>query len=322
MNNFVVGLKRFFTNKNVVTIVLVLVILVILYWGYASSINKKTQPISLPVAAHTINEVTEITDEDITYKQVPKSMLGDNVVRIYNNIKGKYTTVGVTIPEGSPFYSEWLADAEDVPGNWIEQLNYDKGELGYYMSVNTESTLGNSVLPNTYIDIYMKATDENGTIMFGKLMKNIKVLATHDSSGKNAFSNGSNSAPSKIGFAVDQDTYILLKKAEYLNIDLVIAPRGKTVPTDNYLIVTSATLRDYIDAQTITVEEDIEETKENSCVMKDNKYYDKNGKEVTKSEYEKSCGNVYKACTSSNGKYYDKNGKEVSKDEYKKSCNS
>ena len=30
MNNFIIGLKRFFTNKNVVTILLVLVILVVL----------------------------------------------------------------------------------------------------------------------------------------------------------------------------------------------------------------------------------------------------------------------------------------------------
>ena len=42
------------------------------------------------------------------------------------------------------------------------------------MDVNIENTLGNNVLPNTYIDIYMKAKDENGTPMFGKLMKNIK----------------------------------------------------------------------------------------------------------------------------------------------------
>ena len=64
---------------------------------------------------------------------------------------------------------------------------------------------------------------------------------------------------SKIGFAVSQDLYVLLKKAEYLNIDLVLAPRGSTVPNEDYIMVTSATLRDYIDAQTITVEEDIVE---------------------------------------------------------------
>lgn len=45
MNNFVIGFKRFITNKNVVTIILVLVILVVLYFGYSSSIKKQTNPL-------------------------------------------------------------------------------------------------------------------------------------------------------------------------------------------------------------------------------------------------------------------------------------
>lgn len=258
MNNFVIGLKRFFTNKNVVTILLVIVILVALYIGYSSSIKKQTNPISLPVAAKTIGPQTQITSEDIKFVKVANSMVSKNVVRSSALIIGKYTNVNVTVPEGSMFYSDWLANGEDVPGNWIEQLDYEAGELGYYMDVNVASTLGNSVLPNTYIDMYMKATDENGTIMFGKLMKNVKVLVVHDSNGQNVFASSTETkTPAKVGFAVNQDMYILLKKAAYLNIDLVLAPRGATVPTEDYVIVTSATLRDYIDAQTITVEEDI-----------------------------------------------------------------
>lgn len=259
MNNFVIGLKRFFTNKNVVTILLVLVILIVLYIGYSSSIKKQTNPINMPVAAKTIYPQTKITNEDVTYKKVANSMISEGAVRNSNAIIGMYTNVNVTIPEGSIFYKEWLAKSEEVPGNWIEQLDHETGELGYYMSVNISSTLGNSVLPNTYIDMYMKATDENGTIMFGKLMKNIKVLVVHDANGKNVFSNTAEvGAPSKIGFAVKPDMYTLLKKTEYLrDIELILAPRGSTVPTENYVIVASSTLRDYIDAQTITIDEDI-----------------------------------------------------------------
>ena len=258
MNNFIIGLKRFFTNKNVVTIILVIVILVVLYFGYSGSIKKQTNPISMPTASQKINPKTKITSELITYKQIPASMIDENAIRNATLILDKYTNVNVTIPAGSLFYSEWLVDAENLPGNWIEQLDYEAGELGYYMDVNVESTLGNNVLPNTYIDMYMKATDENGTIMFGKLMKNVKVLVVHDGSGNNVFDDSESvGSPSKIGFAVNQDMYILLKKADYLNIDLVLAPRGSTVPSEDYVIVTSATLRDYIDAQTITVEEDI-----------------------------------------------------------------
>ena len=258
MNNFVIGLKKFFANKNVVTVLGVLLVLVILFFGYTSSIKKETNPISLPVAAKKINANTQITSEDVTYKQVANRMVGTNVIRSSNYVVGKYTNINVTIPEGSVFYNEWLVSAEEVPGNWIEQLDYEAGELGYYMDVNVENTLGNNVLPNTYIDIYMKALDENGTTMFGKLLKNIKVLVVHDGSGNDVFKDTTSIGnPSKIGFAVSQDLYVLLKKAEYLNVDLVIAPRGSTVPTENYVMVTSATLRDYIDAQTITVEEDI-----------------------------------------------------------------
>lgn len=258
MNNFVIGLKRFFTNKNVVTVIGVLLVLVILFFGYTSSIKKQTNPVTIPIAAKKINAQTQITSEDVRYIEVAASMLSGTVVRSSGEIIGKYTNLNVTIPEGSMFYKEWLVNAEDIPGNWIEQLDYETGELGYYMSVNVENTLGNSVLPNTYIDIYMRANDENGTPMFGKLLKNIKVLVVHDGSGKDIFKDSANvGSPSKIGFAVSQDLYIMLKKAEYLNIDLVLAPRGFTVPTKDEIIVTSKTLRDYIDAQTTTIEEDI-----------------------------------------------------------------
>lgn len=258
MNNFMIGLKRFFKNKNVVTIIAILIMLVVLYIGYSYSIKSKTNPLSIPVAVNKINPKTQIKASDVTYKQVASSMVGEGVIRSSANIIGKYTNVNVTVPKDSVFYTDWIVSADKLPGNWIEQLDHDKGELGYYMSVNIASTLGNSVLPDTYIDIYMKAKDENGSIMFGKLMKNIKVLVVHDSNGKNIFDDSSDvGTPAKIGFAVSQDYYMLLKKAEYLNIDLVIAPRGSTVPSEDYVIVTSATLRDYIDAQTITVEEDV-----------------------------------------------------------------
>lgn len=258
MNNFVIGMKKFITNKNVVTVIGVLVVLGILFWGYTSSIKKETNPLNIPVAAKKINATTQITKEDVTYTQVASRMVGEGVIRSSTQIIGKYTNINVTIPQGSMFYTDWVVEAEEIPGNWIEQLDYESGELGYYMDVNIENTLGNNVLPNTYIDIYMKASDENGTPMFGKLLKNIKVLVVHDGSGNDVFKDSASiGSPAKIGFAVSQDLYVLLKKAEYLNIDLVLAPRGSTVPSEDYIIVTSATLRDYIDAQTITVEEDV-----------------------------------------------------------------
>ena len=92
-----------------------------------------------------------------------------------------------------------------------------------------------------------------------KLLKNVKVLVVHDGSGNDVFQNASSvSSPSKIGFAVSQDLYILLNKVEYLgDVELIITPRGSNIPNQDYIVVTSATLRDMIDAKTITVEEDV-----------------------------------------------------------------
>jgi len=259
MNNFVVGLKKFFTNKNVVTVIGVIVVLVLLFWGYTSSIKKETNPINVPVAAKTITSKTQITQEDVTYQEMPGAMIGEGVIRSSWEIVGKYTNINVTVPAGSVFYYDWLVTEDKLPGNWIDQLNYEAGEVGYYMDVNIVNTLGNNVLPNTYIDIYMKTADENGTIMFGKLLKNVKVLVVHDGSGNDVFQNaGSVSSPSKIGFAVSQDLYILLNKAEYLgDVELIITPRGSSVPIKDEIVVTSEVLRDMIDAKTITVPEDV-----------------------------------------------------------------
>ena len=93
MNNFVIGLKRFFTNKNVVTIILVIVILVVLYYGYSSTIKQKTNPISVPVASKTISQKTKITSEDVSYAQVPSSAVSENVIRNSGAIIDKYTNI-------------------------------------------------------------------------------------------------------------------------------------------------------------------------------------------------------------------------------------
>ena len=70
-------------------------------------------------------------------------MVGEGVIRSSSQVIGKYTNINVTIPKDSVFYSDWIVEAKDIPGNWIEQLDIESGELGYYMSVNIENTFGN-----------------------------------------------------------------------------------------------------------------------------------------------------------------------------------
>lgn len=251
MNN----LKRIVTSKNFITIALLLVGLIILYIGYDATIKKETDPVRVPVATRTINPTEQITEKDITWKTVPSAAISNNVLLEDIFIKGNYANINVTIPEGSMFYEEWVIGKNDLPGKWVELV--EKGEVAYYFPVSITSTLGNSILPDTYIDVYLKIDDENGTVMFGKFLDNIKVLAVHDSNGKNVFGNAEEIGnPSYIGFGVTNELYLLLRKAEYLGLEFIISPRGQTPPTYNYIVVKSETLKEYIESKTIMVPED------------------------------------------------------------------
>lgn len=274
MNNFGIALKKFFTNKNTVTILGIIVILILLYIGYDRTVKSSVDPINVPVAAKRIVAEHEITNDDIAYRKVSKVVVGSNVLTSAAFIVGKYTNIGVTIPEGSMFYSEWLVDKDNIPGKWIESVDFANGEEAYYFSTNTVKTLGNSVLPNSYVDIYMKANDENGNMMLGKLLENIKVLVVHDGSGHNVFADSASiGSPSYLGFALSHDLYILLSKAERLgDIDLILAPQGSNpqVMDENVILVGSETLRDYIDANTVMLEDEHVEVKTADVVENEN----------------------------------------------------
>lgn len=98
----------------------------------------------------------------------------------------------------------------EIMGNWIEQLDYDTGELAYYLTVDNPK-----IYEDDYIDIYVKLKDDSGNSFLGKILSNVKVLAAHDSGGRKVYKY-SDSTISKLGFGVNQETYVLLKKAESL----------------------------------------------------------------------------------------------------------
>ena len=264
MNNLGISAKKFFTNKNTITIIGVVAILVILYVMYTKTINSATKKISVPVAAKTINPQTQITAEDIKYIEVASAAKPDGVVMDQNEILDKYTGVGCTIPEGSMFYRSVIVNKEDLPGNWLTLLEKDAlGNLQkpYYFSVNVTTTFGNSIQPGDYVDFYVKTyTDDNAkTLMFGKMLSNIKVLAVTDGSGKDVFRSSNNiGSPAFLNFGFSNEIYDLMKKAEYLNganIQLIVVPHGGAVKEEDLQVnVDSDTLRDFIQNKTFDLE--------------------------------------------------------------------
>jgi hypothetical protein len=255
VNNFKIAFQRFIKNKNTVTVLGVFVIILVLYLGYRYQINKMVSPVTgIPVAAETIQPRTKITSDMITYVDIAPIVLQDNVIRSSGQIVGNYSAPSTVIPEGSLFYKGVVVSESELPDSAFVKL--EEGQVPYNFPVTMDSTYGNSIYPNNYIDIYMKAYNEDNTLMVGKLFENIKVLAVKDSSGQNVFENSEESrTPAYLIFGLNNENNILLRKASYMSnfsVELFPVPHGTNVSTEaGETYVSSQTLKDFINANTV-----------------------------------------------------------------------
>ncbi len=269
MGNLTTGLKKFLQNKNTVTVLGVVLAIVVLYVAYTMRIKSSINPVTVPYATEKIGSGTQITKSMVSTREVPPSMLEGDVITNVSEIIDKYSAADTIIPEGSLFYKSAVVEKEQLPDNII--LEYPKGYVLYNLSVDTNSTYGNSVYPGNYIDIYFKAVnkiDENSPdqltkdadkILLGKLMANIKVLAVRDSDGKAVFQNiDENRKPSMVIFAVPEEYYILLKKAEFMrsyDTSLILVPTNESLKDEpDSLEISSDTLKNWINTNTAYVE--------------------------------------------------------------------
>lgn len=265
MGSLSTGLKKFLQNKNTVTVVGVILAIVVLYFAYTMRINSAINPISVPYALEQIGAGTQITESMISTREVPPSMLAGEVITNMGEIVDKYAAADTVIPKGSLFYKRSVVEKEQLPANII--LDYPKGYVLYNLSVNTDTTYGNSVYPGNYIDIYLKAVNryiegqdvknaDSDKVMYGKLISNVQVLAVKDSSGQAVFQNiDEGRTPAMVVFAVPEEIYILLCKAREMktyDTSLNLVPTNESLKDEpGDLEVTSEALKDWINTKTV-----------------------------------------------------------------------
>lgn len=268
MKNIQMSLKRLLKNKNTVTILGVIAVITVLFIGYKIQVNRAVEPIpNIPVAAQTIQPRTKITNEMLDYIDMASTAVKENVYTSAGEVIGKYSNYNTIIPEGSMFFRESIVSEKDLPDSAFVEI--PKGEIPYNFPVDIDSTYGNSIFPDKYIDIYMKAEDETGKLMVGKLIENVKVLAVKDSEGNHVFENTTETrTPAFLIFSLNPEMNILLRKASYMDtfaVELFPVPHGAKFDTkDQATLVSSQRLQDFINANTVANDEikAEEETKE------------------------------------------------------------
>lgn len=258
MNNFINSLKKFFKNKNTVTIICVAVALGLLYWGYSRQVKAAINPVQVPVAKNTIPPKTLITADMVITMEIPSIAAKDQkVYQHMSQVIGKYTNVNTVVPKGSMFYYEAVVDSSDFRDAIFEDL--DDNEVPYLFSVNMETTYGNSIYPGTTVDVYMKAYDESNKIIVGRLLENVTVLAVRDSGGNDVFADSTNlGTPAYLVFGLEEDIHLLLRKARYISyggIELfpVIHGGSYNVSTGETRVSTEY-LKDYINSKSVILE--------------------------------------------------------------------
>jgi hypothetical protein len=262
MENLWFQIKRFLQNKNTVTILGAVLVVLILYFGYNFRINQAINPVRVPYAKVTIQPRTKITEDMVGYVDVPPAMIKGKIITNQNLIIGKWSNYNTIIPFGSLFFQDSVISANELPDSAF--VNIPAGFTAFNLPVDIKSTYGNSIFPNNYIDIYLKALNADGKIIFGKLVENIKVLAVKDKDGRHVFENSEESrTPSIIIFAVPEDIHLLLRKSLYLaNVREISAELVPVPTTQSYsaepgsINMTSQYLKTFIEINTGIVEED------------------------------------------------------------------
>ena len=246
MGNLTNSLKRFFANKNTVTILGVLAGILVLYFGYRYRIESATTPITVPIAKETIDAKATITEDLITSITMPKDQVGklDNLIVNRAQVRGMCVKYNTVIPKNGLFYKDNVISCDEQPNS--NAANMPDGYKNFKLNVSTLSDtgapVGNSVMPGDYIDLYLKIifrTGENATkVFFGPFINSIKVLDVLDSTGERAFEGNTVKRAAYYEFAVDDEmNYVLelaatVKNKGFADINLVPVVRNKKYTTD------------------------------------------------------------------------------------------
>ena len=267
MDNLSSSIKKFVSNKNTITIIGVILCIVILYVGYNFRINQKVSLSRVPYANQTIQPRTEITEDMVSYMNVPAAFIKGSYYNASNQIVGKYAKDDIMIAEGSLFYTDFLTDTSTVSNSAFSNVKSNETVVSY--KVGMSSTYANSMMPGDIINVYFKAKDDNGTIMFGKFISNITILDVKNSDGQRVFENTTESrTPAYMLFALPEDMHLLFRKAIYLSntyeVELILVPNTQELTKENTVYVSSKDIQNFINEKTkmVSVDEILTSTKD------------------------------------------------------------
>lgn len=234
VENVKVNIKRFLSNPNTMTFLLVIVLIVVVYFIYNSLVNRAVSPVTLPYTTKLLSEETEITGDVVSTVKLSGTFVtssGEGLIQNRGQILGKYVAQGYQIPQNSFFYKSAITNEENTNKGIAE--NIPDGYTTFQLEVDFHKTYGCSIMPGNYIDLYFKAKSDDGKkIIYDLFIKSIRVEAVLDKDGNNVFTHTKEDEepkPDQLIFAVPNDYKELLETATLIpsnSIELIPVPRN------------------------------------------------------------------------------------------------
>lgn len=131
---------------------------------------------------------TEITKDMLTTHNVPARAIPPNAITNPDEILGKWTVSGYGLSKNSYIFDNKIVEKKDLPDAGLLELK--EGEVAVPLLVDLETSLGNSIIPNTNVDLYFRNVISDGKeqlALLGPLASNIRVVAVKDSQATNVF---------------------------------------------------------------------------------------------------------------------------------------
>ena len=232
LGNLKTNIKRFFSNPNTVTFLLVLGLIVVVYFVYQYLVNKAISPVSVPYCTQELKSRQEITSDSIGTIKISGNFVtasGSGLIQTSKNVEGKYVNNGYLIPENSFFYQSSLADAAKQSETYA--TNMPDNYALFTLEVDFHSTYGCSIMPGNYIDLYYLSYDKefDDKLIYGLFIKSIEVRAVLDSKGLDVFTESEKDKvePKYLLFAVPNEYFELLTIAKKVSGSSIIpVPRN------------------------------------------------------------------------------------------------
>lgn len=253
MGNIGATLKRVIGNKNTVTLLAIIVCTVILYLFYNNRVNNAVRTTYTCYAVKTIQPRTKITEEMVSTVRILSSAVTTNMITTCDRVIGMYSSYATEIPQNSYFYESNVMKEEDMPDSPL--ANIPDGYTQFRLPVTFESTYGNAIFPGNKIDLFLKTENESDLLIYGKFIQGITVAGVKDKDGKNVFETTVEARePELLLFDVPDDLYLLLMKAKYLGLEIVVVPRNSNYSaSQGEVLVASEYLKKIVEDQTADI---------------------------------------------------------------------